>query len=386
MSVTAIPQAAAQPSNITSTAADATIEINWDDDASATSHVVKLFSSWGQKYDQTYENVTSRPFTANCLINGSNYSVQVCRSGAANCTAGPEAMPVSSLTAPTLEPNGNGTMRVSWTEDASKSYSVRHKTSGLDNPRDLWGSPESGVTSPHDVTGLENLKEHAFQVGTEVDASCPAGQRTGWAEMVRGSPFVPPTDLALTGKNQAIRADWTLAPAPARNLVEYRKETDTNWIRVEDDDGRWIWNRYTIPGLENGTSYLVRVGARYDGKEQWTAPLETMPFDPKVYPPVFSGEASAEVQENHTGTVLTATATHQDNDPITFSIKGNNSVITKDGAVFNLTTGGELTFAESPDYTIRGTTTATIFIIWTSWRPVAPAPEPGRWCASTPSR
>ncbi len=349
--VTAIAQTAVPPHNITGTAGDTTIEISWDDGVQPveTTYTIKLTSSWGLSDKRTYTDATS-PFTANCLNNGATYAVAVHRAGEDHGGRGPEVTPASTLTAATVDPHGDGVLRVSWDDDGTTSYAVRYKNQALSNPRDLWEAPQRDVTSAHDITGLDSMLQHAVQLGKVTDTSCPQDQQIGWSDSVLAIPFLPPTELRLTGRNAAIRADWTLGATQAKHLVEYRKETDSEWIRVEDDNGREIWNRYTIPNLENGTSYVVRAGARYNGTEQWSETLETMPFDPENYPPVFSGEASASVAEGHTGTVLTATATHKNNETITFKLKDNNGVVTKDGAQFSITTGGVLTFDSAPDF------------------------------------
>lgn len=62
-------------------------------------------------------------------------------------------------------------------------------------------------------------------------------------------------------------------------------------------------------------------------------------------PPAFTSAATANIAENGTGTIYTATATDPDNNPLTFSIAGG-----ADGARFAMTAAGALSFAATPDF------------------------------------
>lgn len=62
-------------------------------------------------------------------------------------------------------------------------------------------------------------------------------------------------------------------------------------------------------------------------------------------PPSITSPATANVAENSTGTVYTATATDPDGNPLTFSLSGG-----ADRAAFSITAGGALSFAQPPDF------------------------------------
>ena len=62
-------------------------------------------------------------------------------------------------------------------------------------------------------------------------------------------------------------------------------------------------------------------------------------------PPAFTSAATANVAENSSGTVYTATATDPDGNALTFSLSGG-----ADRALFAITAGGALSFAQSPDF------------------------------------
>jgi len=61
--------------------------------------------------------------------------------------------------------------------------------------------------------------------------------------------------------------------------------------------------------------------------------------------PAFTSAAAANVPENSTGTVYTATATDPDGNPITFSLSGG-----ADRAAFAITAAGALSFVQPPDF------------------------------------
>ncbi len=69
------------------------------------------------------------------------------------------------------------------------------------------------------------------------------------------------------------------------------------------------------------------------------------PPPPVNVPPVFTSAATASVPENSTGTIYTATASDQNNDPLTFSLAGG-----ADQARFQITAGGALSFVAPPDF------------------------------------
>lgn len=66
---------------------------------------------------------------------------------------------------------------------------------------------------------------------------------------------------------------------------------------------------------------------------------------PANRPPAFTSAATANVAENSSGTVYTATATDPDGNALTFSLSGG-----ADRALFAITAGGSLSFAQSPDF------------------------------------
>jgi len=66
-------------------------------------------------------------------------------------------------------------------------------------------------------------------------------------------------------------------------------------------------------------------------------------------PPAFTSSATASVVENVTGTVLTATASDPDGNALTFSINGG-----PDGALFQITPAGALSFRTPPDFEAPG--------------------------------
>ena len=62
-------------------------------------------------------------------------------------------------------------------------------------------------------------------------------------------------------------------------------------------------------------------------------------------PPAFTSPAAASVAENAAGTVLTATASDPDGNPLTFSISGG-----ADAALLQISAGGALSFRAPPDF------------------------------------
>jgi len=64
-------------------------------------------------------------------------------------------------------------------------------------------------------------------------------------------------------------------------------------------------------------------------------------------PPTITSPATANVPENGTGTIYTATATDPDGNPVTFSISGG-----ADQPLFTITAGGALSFARTPDFEV----------------------------------
>ena len=183
-----------------------------------------------------------------------------------------------------------------------------------------------------------------------------------------GKPNAP-TVSAVVGSNSKLDVSWTApsntGPAIRYYNLRYRKGTTGAFTEL-DATILASTTSHQLTGLQANSSYQVQVRATNgEGSGPWsdsgTGTTNASTTEPLVQNPAprFTSAASFSVAENQTS-VGTVTAVDDDaQDNVTgYTLSG------ADGAKFSITTGGLLTFKNTPDYETPGSTNSeNIYLI-----------------------
>ncbi len=171
---------------------------------------------------------------------------------------------------------GDGFVRLTWTEAPSASsdvthYSYRYRQRNQNWDPDWTQIPDSSKnTRSFTVSGLENAVDYIFQIR--------AANITGEGDHVgvTTAPFSTPGRpvLALLSRGNSIIASWSVPDdgglAPDRYQLTW--STDGRWESVLGDiqvtDATQL--SHVISGVEEYTTYYVRVRASNDGGQSWS--------------------------------------------------------------------------------------------------------------------
>ena len=186
---------------------------------------------------------------------------------------------------------------VKWTAPDTQlvvtGYELRWRRAGDTN----WTSIADIPSTPTEYT----IPDLDAGTGYEIQVRARyAGEEGQWSPIVTVETAPPPPLLAPgTATATAVTVTWT-APETDTAITGYelhwRRADDTDWTPVTDIPS--APTEYTIPDLEAGTAYEIRVRARYAGEEgEWslvvtvetTAPPPPTPAPrrPPRTPPIF---------------------------------------------------------------------------------------------------
>jgi fibronectin type 3 domain-containing protein len=266
MSFAAATSTPPAPTNLTATAGNTQVTLNWSASAGATSYnVYRGTSAGGESGTPVVTGLTSTTYTNTGLTNGTTYFFTVKAVNLAGMS--PASNEASTTPQPSIPPAptglsataGNTQVSLSWAgSSGATSYNVyRGATAGGEGSTAI----ATGITTTsYTNTGLTNGTAYFYKVaavnsagtsGLSNEASATPSGTTGVVSIACGNSavgtFVADTDFSggavSSGTTNAIDTSAVTNPAPTSVYQHGRKGTCT----------------YTIPGLTAGASYHVRL-------------------------------------------------------------------------------------------------------------------------------
>ena len=256
----------ASPTNLTATAGNAQVALNWTGSAGATSYNIYRSTTQGGEGSTAYKTgLTSTSFTDTGLTNGTTYYYQVTavnsagesgRSSEVSATPASTSVPASptNLTATA----GNAQVALTWTASSgATSYNIYRSTTQGGEGSTAY---KTGLTSTSFTdTGLINGTTYYYQV-TAVNSAGESG-KSSEVSATPASTSVPasPTNLTATAGNAQVALTWT-ASSGATSYNIYRSTTQGGEGSTAYKTGLTSTS-FTDTGLTNGTTYYYQVTA-----------------------------------------------------------------------------------------------------------------------------
>ena len=149
-----------------------------------------------------------------------------------------------------------------------QNYYYRARAQGAQSWNPDWTQAPGGAAARTvTVTGLTNGVRHTFQVRAEN----VTGQ--GDAAEVSATPAGPPgrPSVNVSARDQSLVVTWSVLDDGGRQTdlyqVQWKPFSESSFDTSRQRETTFL--SYTIPDLENGTLYSVRVRASNDGGETW---------------------------------------------------------------------------------------------------------------------
>ncbi len=215
---------------------------------------------------------TSSPIVVTGLTNGTTYSVKlraVNDVGAGSANTAVSATPVTTPGAPTVDSvtAGNAQVTVAFTAPSSDGgssitdYLVEYKLTS-DSSWTTWSHDVSASTRSYTVTGLTNGSTYDVRVAAVNAVGTGNASSTSSATPVTGRPAGAPTIRTNVIGNGRV----TLGISAPNNTggtsitgYEYTVDGGATWLPVDSSSTS---TSLLIAGLQNGTTYVVKVRAR----------------------------------------------------------------------------------------------------------------------------
>ena len=212
---------------------------------------------------------TTSPIVISGLVNGTVYSVKLravsaagtgVESSASNAT--PSALPGSpTITAVTA--GGDGTSLVvtfvSGFTGGSSITDYEYATSVGENTSNFGSFSSAGLTSPFTISGLQNGTTYTVQLRAR-NASGPGPASAFRTGVTLARPNAPALTTVTSGDTSLTLAYTAYTDATnggsAISKIEYSIDGGTTWI-----NSGTLANPFVISGLQNGTSYQVKIRA-----------------------------------------------------------------------------------------------------------------------------
>lgn len=217
---------------------------------------------------------------------------------------------------------------------------------------------------PHELGWLNNLEELRLS-GNSLTGCIPlalkdvATNDLSALNLLYCQPPAPDNLMAGTVGETSIPLSWDMVTNASKYRVEYRLQGDLNW---SVDSDAITDSTHTVDDLVCDSEYQFRVRAYGSGTEYapaWSD--ETLLFETttECMSPVFEeAEYTFELAEDASASdaVVTVSATHPDDDSITYSITAGNT-----GTAFAIgTSSGTITVAGALDYETTPSYTLTV--------------------------
>ncbi|MFO8006366.1 MAG: PA14 domain-containing protein, partial [Candidatus Brocadiia bacterium] len=297
-SVTDPPNA---PTNLTATAGDTQVSLNWDPSAGAQTYKVKRSTTSGGPYTEIATGLTDTHYTDTGLTNGTTYYYVVsavntvgesANSNEASATPAPDTTPPAAPTNLTAT-GGDGQVDLDWDDNAEgdlDGYNVYRSTtsgSGYSSIATVYGSSDysdtavtNGTTYYYVVTAVDTSSNES-PYSNEASAT---PQATGAGDGLTGDYYdnMDFTNLALTRVDPTVNFDWgSGSPAPSMGADSFSvrwtgqveplySETYTFKTRSDDVLRLWVDGQSVIdnwtdhgPTYDTGTIALS-AGTNYD--------------------------------------------------------------------------------------------------------------------------
>ena len=261
------------PSNLSATAGDSEITLNWSDPGNATISGYELSTDGGTSFSAisgSDAGTTSHSVTG--LSNGTSYSfalraVNISGSGAsATLSATPVPAPAapSDLSATT---GASGEIILSWSDPDNATISGYELSieggfsegSGFGEGSSTFTaiSGSDASTTSHSVTGLSNGTSYSFSLR----AVNSAGK--GASSTLSATPMLPvplaPSDLSATAGDAEITLSWSDPGNATISGYELIRHGDNAFSAVSGSAASTT--SHTVTGLTNGTTYSFAVRA-----------------------------------------------------------------------------------------------------------------------------
>jgi fibronectin type 3 domain-containing protein len=285
----ATPQAPpATPTNVTATAGNAQVTLNWTASSGATSYDIYRSATSGGEGSTPYKSgVTGTSFTDTSLTNGTTYYYEVSAvnvGGQSAVSSEASATPQAPPTAPTglTATAGNAQVTLNWTAPSgASSYNIyRSTTSGGEGSTPY----KTGVTSTSFTdTGLTNGTTYYYQVSAvNVGGQSPLSSEVS-ATPQASVPPATPTGLTATAGNAQVTLNWT-ASSGATSYDIYRSTTSGGEGSTPYVTGVTATS-FTDSSLSNGTTYYYEVSAvNANGQSAVTSQVSATPQAPPAAP------------------------------------------------------------------------------------------------------
>ncbi len=275
-----------------------------------------------------------------------------------------DVTPPDKPDAPTVATAGDGELAVSWTAPTGSpinSYKLRHSTDGS-----TWTevAPDPVTSTSHTLANLVNDTEHQVQVR----ASNVEGDG-GWSDSGTGTPVAPvgpgillnPDSVEVDENGGTATYTVKLATAPTADVTVAVDSgdtaaatvstasltfTSTDWATAQEVTVTGVDDDVANAGGKRETTVSHSASSDDSNYNSVTASLDVDILEVNGAP-TFSGETTADFDENGTGTALTVSASDPDGeDTVAYAIKSG-----KDGDKFTINTStGALTFKVAPNY------------------------------------
>ena len=268
------------PTNLTATAGDKQVTLNWTPSAGATSYAIFRNTS-ATIPGAALQTVVAPPFLNTGLTNGTAYFYWVRAIGPTGTSAASgQATATPQVPAPTTAPTltltvGNGQLSLSWTAvTGATGYRVYRGTATNAQAPASVASP-TGTTFNN--TGLTNGTTYFYKV-TAVNG----GGESPRSNEVSGTPTAPPTvptGLTATAGNATITLNW----AAVTGATSYRvyRGTAANAQAATPVATDLTAPSFVNSGLTNGTAYFFKVTAVNAGGESGrSAEVSSTPVAP----------------------------------------------------------------------------------------------------------
>ena len=321
--VSATPLGVPAALNLAAAAGDTQVTLSWNAAGEdATIAPIKKYQ-YSKDNGDTFDDIESDDiddsdaenlaYTVTGLDNLTTYTFQILAVNAIGETASNthDATPASATpAAPTglTATPGDTQVRLTWDDPNDSSidkYEYRWKVGTQDTAfintgenEDQWDDvPDSNAnTTRFTVTGLDNGSSYAFQVRAWDDGAVIQGSGSSQiaATPISATP-APPTGLIADPDDTQVRLTWDDPNDSSIDKYEYRWKVgtqDTDFINTGENEDQWDdvpdsnanTTRFTVTGLDNGSSYAFQVRA-WDNE---AATMEGNPSDitAKPLPPV----------------------------------------------------------------------------------------------------
>ena len=270
----------AAPTGLAAVAGNAQVALSWSAPTSTGGYSITGYriqystvsapTTWYMASEDTASTATA--YTVTALTNGDQYRFRVAAitpAGKGADSALVSATPIrvsDAVTGITATPSGDGVVELAWTApvntggSAITGYRVSVSTDGGTSWSDLAASTASTLTT-YAAAGLTSGTIHIFAVRalTAAGESVPALQST-----TPVSAADSPTALSAVPSNGTLTLSWTAPGNTGGSAVTgYRIETSTDGVAfsVVNANTGSATTSAVVPGLTNGTSYVVRVSA-----------------------------------------------------------------------------------------------------------------------------